>query len=222
MNEKLYAKRQVIKIDGREVEIPVVHPNPMYQGIYVEFRQAGKTHAEAEYEAEDASQTKYYETFTVVVRHDGKFIKIPIYSDDEEVQTRYMQLRQMGETHNGADLVITRKTAVIGLCDTVLLKSDLIVSQFSHKDSQARGDALAEKARAMGISTTGKFYHPGIAVEFGDPRAWVGSISDIKEVCKDRNWSFDIKDNEMKIGVRCDLAQTLQAQFAHKPAKVGA
>jgi len=222
MDEKLYSKRRVIFIDGREREVPVVHNNPEYQKVYEEYRQAGHVHSEALFAAHDASQTKYYEHFVVVARHDGRLIKIPVYSHDPDIQGKYKRLRQMGESHNSADMVVTGQSPGLGLTDTALLKYDLLHNQFSHKDSQARGDALAEEARKLGISTTGKFYHPGIAAKWGDPEAWVGSIDDIKDVCKRRKWTFDISEGEMKIGVRADLGKPLEKQFCATPPKLGA
>lgn len=223
MNEKLYAKKMVIVINGRDVEIPVVHNNPVYQQIYIDFRQALFPHAEAEYEAENASQTKLYDEFVMVVRHDGRFIKIPAaYSADPEVQERYKTLRQMGETHNGADLVITKAHPGLGLTDTSLLKYDLIHNQFSAKRDNVRGDIMAAEAKKLGISITGKFYHPGLASKFADPEAWVGSIDDIRQVCKRRGHDFSIQEGIMKIGIKADMSKTLEQQFAAKPPKVGA
>lgn len=215
MNEKLYSKRTSVRLDnGMEIEIPVITNNKDRQELYASYRQRGMPHGDAETLVEDDRQTQFYTNFVAVARHDGIFIKIPVYSDDPEKQQKYAHLRQMGESHNSAEAAIEKGSPLIGLCDTNLLKYDLLHNQFAaKKNDDERGDALAEKARSMGISTKGKFYHPGIAAEYGDPRAWVGSIGDIQQVCKDRGWDFNIRDNNMQIGVKADMSKTLAQQF---------
>jgi len=217
MNEKLYSKKSCVRLDdGTEIEIPVITNNKDRQELYAHYRASGIAHDEAERIVEDDRQTQYFMEFVMVARHDGVFIKIPVVYADER-QDKYKMLRQIGESHNSAESAISKSSATIGLCDTNLLKYDLLHNQFAaKKNDDQRGDALAESARKAGISIQGKFYHPGLAVEYGDKRAWVGSISDIKQVCKDRNWDFAIRDGNMQIGVKADLSKSLAQQYGSK------
>lgn len=45
------------------------------------------------------------------------------------------------------------------------------------------------KARAAGVSTTGKYYSGTLARFPGDPEAWVDSLHDVRRVCESRGWS---------------------------------
>jgi len=107
--------------------------------------------------------------------------------------------------------------AAIGLCDTHMLRDALgSRAELDRKGDRDRSDLYARKAKEAGVSTTGKWYHPGLALEVGDPMAWVGSISDIKEVCKQRGWNTKYEDGEIKIEMPADLGLTPKEQFGAK------
>jgi len=109
--------------------------------------------------------------------------------------------------------------ASIGICDTNLLR-DSLKSRYDFDDkSDDRGPLYAAKAKAAGVDTTGRWYHPGLAVELGDPMAWVGSMDEIKERCKLRGWEYSIVDGEIRIGIPSDLSKPLVDQTKH--VKVG-
>lgn len=217
MDERLYPKHQTIRIDDADVLVPVVSNNPDRQELYSNYRQSGLTHADAESLVEDIRQTQYYEKFVGVVRHDGRLIQIPIYSEDQAIQKKYMTLRQIGESHNSADMAITGKGPGLGLTDSVLLSYDLLHNQFSAPLEDLRGDALAKEAKQRGISTTGKFYHPMLATHFGDAEAWVGSIDEIKQRCKRLGWECSIKGGELEIIQKADINKKVAEQFTATP-----
>lgn len=211
MNEKLYAKRETVRTDaGDEIDIPVVSSFSSHQKLYRELRLAGKSHEDAEAAYEDERQTAHYESFLIIARNDGKLIKVPHYSDDPEIQTAYESLRAAGESHNSADMTITRQGPSIGLCDTTLLRSSLLYNQYD--DSDDVGKLIKKRAKEAGISTTGKFYHPGLACSLGDPTALVGSIDDIKYRAKERGWSCDVKEGNLKLGIPADLSRNISQQ----------
>lgn len=220
MDEKLYRCREVVKslLNGRELEIPVISQHPEHQKHYRALRAQGHTHAEAETIADDLWQTRWYEEFVVVADRNGAFIRIPVYSKDKKIQAAYQYLRQMGESHNSADMTITRQGPRIGLCDTTLLRTPIMHGNQFLRNPQG-GEIARKKAEAAGVSTTGKFYHPGIATELYDPEAWVGSISDIQDVCKRRGWNFKYQDGEMKIQATADFSQDIPKQYRAKKRK---
>jgi putative FmdB family regulatory protein len=57
---------------------------------------------------------------------------------------------------------------------------------------QFKSDAMREfhlaQARKHGVNTTGKLYDPALAKYPGDPKAWVGSDTDVRQVLESRNW----------------------------------
>src|SRR5690349_6003192 len=117
MDEKLYAKREVIKVGGREVEIPVISTHPEHQAPYREARQEGVAHEEAERYADNKWQTRWYAEWVIIYDQDGKHMQVPRYSQDKDVQEYYQYLRAIGESHNSADMAISRRGPLIGLCD---------------------------------------------------------------------------------------------------------
>lgn len=102
--------------------------------------------------------------------------------------------------------------ASIGICDTNMLR-DAYKSRFDFDDqTDFRGDLYAKKAKAAGVDTTGRWYLPSLAIEVGDPFAWVGSINEIKEKCQMRGWAFSITDGEIKIGIPADISKPIAQQ----------
>lgn len=81
---------------------------------------------------------------------------------------------------------------------------------------EIRGELLRKNARKAGISTAGKWYDPSLALEVGDPMALVGSIEDIKEVCKLRGWNTRMVDGELKVEIPADLSKNAKEQFRSK------
>lgn len=109
--------------------------------------------------------------------------------------------------------------ASIGVCDTTLCRDSLKTRYDFDDQTDFRGELYAKKAKAAGVSTTGKWYHPGLAREVGDPEAWVGSMDDIKKVCTRRGWTYTVKGGEICIGIPADLSKPIAEQTA--VSKVG-
>ena len=99
----------------------------------------------------------------------------------------------------------------IGICDTSMLRdARKSREQFDEKTEKKRNDLYEKKAKAAGVSTTGKWYHPGLALEVGDPMAWVGSIQDIIEVCRIRGWDYKYEEGELKIIQKMEFGKTVK------------
>jgi putative FmdB family regulatory protein len=70
--------------------------------------------------------------------------------------------------------------------------------QFS---SEAMRNFYLGKARAAGINPTGKTYDYQLANYPGDPRAWIGSDSDLRQVLEERGWG---SKGKVKVGAKHD------------------
>ncbi len=96
----------------------------------------------------------------------------------------------------------------IGLCETSMLRAAHgSVEQFNSSDAGDRAKLYADNAKRAGVSMTGKWYNPSLALFVGDPMAWVGSIDDQKQVCKIRGWSWVIRDGEFIVQIPSDLSK---------------
>lgn len=85
----------------------------------------------------------------------------------------YQMLRSRGFSHEDAERLAHGKYMVNLQTDTVFMAGSHEDDGFGN-DNEWRKRAL-KKARAAGVSTTGKRYHPGLASEPCDPRAWYDS-----------------------------------------------
>lgn len=103
--------------------------------------------------------------------------------------------------------------ASIGLCNTNMLRSARQSIESFDDPNEFRGERLRQNAKAAGISTAGKWYDPSLALYVGDPTALVGSIEDIKDVCKMRGWTTKMVEGELKIEIPADLSKTPREQF---------
>lgn len=107
----------------------------------------------------------------------------PGVSHDTRIQNRYVELRMNGQSHNMAEVLATRsfpgtrtdREFQLGRCNG---------NQF--EDTPARGNWYRQAAESRGVSTTGKFYHDGLAQYPGDPLAWVSDRSDVLRVARER------------------------------------
>jgi predicted nucleic acid-binding Zn ribbon protein len=69
-------------------------------------------------------------------------------------------------------------------------------TQFANKDM---ANFHLAKARAAGVTTSGKSYYPELARYPGDPQAWCGSSDDIRRVA--RKEGYDV-DGDVKVRAR--------------------
>jgi putative FmdB family regulatory protein len=72
---------------------------------------------------------------------------------------------------------------------------------------QFKSEAMREfhlaQAKKNGVNTTGKIYDPQLAKYPGDPKAWVGSDTDVRQVAEHRNWGLNGK---VKVKPRGEVA----------------
>lgn len=133
-------------------------------------------------------------------------------------------LQSMDEHEKGIDIPTCRKgcdspmeplvgMASIGLCDTTWWRDVRHTRDELDKRGDDRGKLFAKKAKEAGISTTGKVYMPNLAVELGDPEAWVGSQEDVQRVCQRRGWKYNgVKDGCYSIEKHLDLSKDIKDQ----------
>lgn len=104
----------------------------------------------------------------------------------------------------------------IGLCDTTMLKTTLKTRDMLDEKGDTRSEIVTKMAKESGISTAGKWYDPSLALYVGDPMAWVGSIDDIKQVCKVRGWDYKMVDGHIQVIINADIKRDLREQFGGK------
>ena len=117
-----------------------------------------------------------------------QIIDYPKISDDQQAQAFYEAMRANGESHNMAKLLALRQ-APSSVTDRELFLGHCNGSQFS-ADTHS-GDVYKRKAERAGVSTTGKVYLSSLALEPGDPKAWVNGRGDIKRLCEERNFNCE-------------------------------
>lgn len=107
--------------------------------------------------------------------------------------------------------------AHIGLCNTTFCKTAL-PSRNDFDDPRNTATKVYEaKAKAAGVSTTGKVYMGSLATEFADPKAWFSDIDDIKARCKEMGWECKMEDGDLKVNIPIDLSKPMgKQQFGQK------
>lgn len=84
-----------------------------------------------------------------------------------------------------------RTTLPFGLCylqtDTTFLRG----SEDGYGTDQRGRKTAHAKARAAGVNISGMRYCPGLATEMHDPKAWVGSRSDVKRIAEARGLGIE-------------------------------
>ncbi len=117
---------------------------------------------------------------------------------------------------------IISRTHIAGEVDTALCRDALKTrDMLDLPDEYDREKILTDEAKRRGVSTTGKWYDPQLATYEGDPMAWVGSIADVKAVCKIRGWECIFRDGRYEIKIPLDMSKGfyLSQQAVH--AEVG-
>lgn len=98
-------------------------------------------------------------------------------------QLAYFRMRDDGESHRMSEMLATRSFPGI--------KTDAIFNEGRFSGEAGRIGVeqrwLQEKAEAVGVSTTGKFYCRGLADFPGDPAAWVSDRGDVLRVAREKN-----------------------------------
>lgn len=102
--------------------------------------------------------------------------------------------------------------AHIGLCNTTLCKSALQTRKDFDDPTNSAVRVYEKKAKAAGVSTTGKFYLGSLATEFADPKAWFSDLDDIKSRCKEMGWECKIEDGDLKVNIPIDPSKPMNQQ----------
>lgn len=122
-------------------------------------------------------------------------------SKHPNVQLHYLKLRRKGFPHVHAKRLAHGKWQGIGLkTDKTFMAGRQQQDEF---DGNKRLRATAEaKARAAGVSPTGKFYCAGLAKERSDPEAWITGEADVRRICNERGYgcegSVNVKQPEFE------------------------
>lgn len=143
-------------------------------------------------------------------------------SDNPEVQSRYVALRQSGQSHNMAEMLATRTPTGTRGTDRAFMQGRMHNSGLGDNFIDRR---IYERARRAGISTGGKVYMASLGGKLGsaNPEAWVSSRDDVIAVCKKRGFGYDnVPAPEAPPRVQCRLAEdivqeTMQERLKENP-----
>ena len=114
--------------------------------------------------------------------------KWPVISLNPEVQADYVRIRNLGTSHNLAEM------SALGVSPSI--KTDLAfwkgrVNENQFQDTPELGKMYCKVAESYGQSTVGKYYQSGLARFPGDPEAWVEGRGDIERVLRKRGWGAE-------------------------------
>jgi hypothetical protein len=103
-----------------------------------------------------------------------------------EQQKHYDACIAEGTSPALAEMFATGQTPGVSTTKTFLEGMSTNGSQFESKPEI--GDYLARDLKKSGGSPKGKVYLSGLALYPGDPKAWVSDKSDVKRVCRERDY----------------------------------
>jgi hypothetical protein len=109
--------------------------------------------------------------------------KYPVISSDPAIQRHYLQLRQQGMLHNGAEMLALQSPPGLQ-SDTRFMSGHVNHNQFA--DSPSFGSLYLNAAKRAGVSVEGAVYKHQLARFPGDPEAWVRSRGDVKRIVERR------------------------------------
>lgn len=115
-------------------------------------------------------------------------MKIPVVSDDPEVQWHYESMRLKGESHNISLMAATRIAPGTMGTDRAFMEGRML--NHGLDPCPWNQQYIMSTAKRAGVVTTGKVYCSQLADKRGpaDPRAWVSGVDDVRAVCRDRGW----------------------------------
>jgi hypothetical protein len=107
----------------------------------------------------------------------------PVISSNPDVQSRYVSMRERGESHNFAEMAATRSSPGLNGTETAFFRGKHLNQGL---EDNFMGERMRKLARRAGISIEGKVFIGQMADKRGaeDPRAWVSSPSEIKAWCE--------------------------------------
>jgi hypothetical protein len=171
---------------------PVICDDPVSQRLYERRRAMGKSHEEA------VSYAAFWANRYVPEIEDGATTHFRSIRLDPEAhylgagfaaQVRYWRMRQAGQSHNIAEVLATRSfPGTRGTDRSFMQGRALDGSQFEGLPDVVGRNYVAQAADA-GVNPAGRYYCGSVARFPGDPRAWVGSINDVKRICEAEGWT---------------------------------
>lgn len=110
----------------------------------------------------------------------------PVVSFNDAIQARYEKMRRDGQSHSMAEMLAFQKPPGSINTDRTFMEAEMNNQQLDSM-GKVRRENLLKKAKAAGVSISGKVYKTSLARYPGDPRAWVSDLSDVKRVVEERN-----------------------------------
>lgn len=112
---------------------------------------------------------------------------LPIVSRNPQVQTRYEELRQAGESHGIADVLANRQFAGVRTNDT-FMRGKRNNNQFGDGPlGQMIGEFYRSKALEAGVNPHGRYYSSSVARFTADPQAWIEGKDDLMRTAREHN-----------------------------------
>lgn len=140
----------------------------------------------------------------------------------EEIQQRYRNLREEGETVVVAHMLATQQAPVMGNSDRAFNEHHRRKMSTMREESRQR---IVDAARRAGIDTEGKYYMSGLG-RYTDPAAWVSTVDDAIGAARAKNLNMEINGRTVteadlippKQGPRLapDLVQELKQRYMAK------
>jgi hypothetical protein len=111
-----------------------------------------------------------------------------MFTEDVEVLLAYIEMRQKGESHNIAKMCATGRTPAL-MTDAVWKEGQAQQPPVRRRGVHRRG------VPPGGPAQRGRHHRQGVRLQladyFGDPRAWVSSRAEMRQVILDRGWSSE-------------------------------
>lgn len=125
----------------------------------------------------------HYRAAVYRLNRAGTIGGLPSLHKGHEAQAFYIAMRLDGTDHRMAEM-FALQTPPMSKSDREFLEGHCNGNQF--EGQEYIGDWYAAKAKAAGVDITGKVYMSGLALEPGDPAAWVGGRGDVERVARER------------------------------------
>ncbi len=100
----------------------------------------------------------------------------------------YLRLLSEGQTPKFAEMCALQQPPGVRGSDRAVMQGRYN-GQWLDEMPKDHADRMLREAKAAGINVSGRFYMSGLADKRGhrDPAAWIDSVSDIKQVARERN-----------------------------------
>lgn len=108
--------------------------------------------------------------------------QFPTISRDPKTQAAYARMRKNGQTHNMAEMLAFRSPSGTKNTDRAFLEGR---HDGYGLESTKMPEFYLKKAKKAGVNPSGKVYVSQLASERGDPRAWVSSLGEVGDRCRE-------------------------------------